>query len=130
MRPSTVRAAGRFFDDCSAGAFFDGRDRVALGAARALRRHLGDGVLDQDLRQATQDEATAERVGDLAIRGARPLRQNAYKIPLMRNLVKRSVRAAEAKRLARQREIIAESAKVGADAAAVPNANFPPTPSL
>ena len=30
------------------------------------------------------------------IEGARPLRFNAYKVPLMRNLVKRAIRGAEA----------------------------------
>ena len=30
--------------------------------------------------------------GELAIEGAQPLRYNGYKIPLMRNLVKRAIR--------------------------------------
>ena len=34
--------------------------------------------------------------GDLAIEGAQPLRFNAYKVPLMRNLVKRAIRGVEA----------------------------------
>ncbi|MDA0329909.1 MAG: xanthine dehydrogenase family protein subunit M [Gemmatimonadetes bacterium] len=37
------------------------------------------------------DEATANRAGDLAIAGARALRHNDYKIPMMRNLVRRAV---------------------------------------
>ena len=35
---------------------------------------------------------TAERAGQIAIEGAEALRYNAYKIPLMRNLVKRAIR--------------------------------------
>jgi xanthine dehydrogenase YagS FAD-binding subunit len=37
-------------------------------------------------------EATAAAAGEAAIDGAVPLRYNAYKIPLMRNLVKRAIR--------------------------------------
>ena len=35
---------------------------------------------------------TAELAGQLAIRGAQPLQYNGYKVPLMRNLVKRAIR--------------------------------------
>jgi xanthine dehydrogenase YagS FAD-binding subunit len=38
------------------------------------------------------NEETADMAGKLAIQGAVPLQHNAYKIPLMRNLVKRSIR--------------------------------------
>jgi xanthine dehydrogenase YagS FAD-binding subunit len=34
---------------------------------------------------------TGEMAGKLAVEGAKPLQFNAYKIPLMRNLVKRSI---------------------------------------
>jgi len=37
-------------------------------------------------------EETAELAGRLAVEGAVPLRHNGYKIPLMRNLVKRAIR--------------------------------------
>jgi xanthine dehydrogenase YagS FAD-binding subunit len=40
-------------------------------------------------------EATAAPAGDLAIAGAQPLQHNAYKVPLMRNLVKRAIRGVE-----------------------------------
>jgi len=33
--------------------------------------------------------------GDMAIQGAQPLRFNAYKVPMMRNLVKRAIRGVE-----------------------------------
>ena len=42
-----------------------------------------------------RDAATAEAAGQLAVQGAQPLRYNAYKVPLMRNLVKRAIRGVE-----------------------------------
>jgi xanthine dehydrogenase YagS FAD-binding subunit len=39
-----------------------------------------------------RNEETAKMAGELAVRGAQPLAHNAYKIPLMRNLVKRAIR--------------------------------------
>jgi len=39
--------------------------------------------------------ATGEMAGKLAVRGAVPLQFNAYKIPLMRNLVKRAIGGVE-----------------------------------
>ena len=39
-----------------------------------------------------RNEETATAAGELAIQGAQPLRFNAYKVPLMRNLVKRAIR--------------------------------------
>jgi xanthine dehydrogenase YagS FAD-binding subunit len=38
-------------------------------------------------------EETAVAAGELAVQGARPLRHNEYKVPLMRNLVRRAVRS-------------------------------------
>jgi xanthine dehydrogenase YagS FAD-binding subunit len=38
------------------------------------------------------NEDTAKIAGDLAIQGAQPLAHNGYKIPLMRNLVRRAIR--------------------------------------
>lgn len=45
-------------------------------------------------RQVSQ--AVAMEAGEIAINGVRPLRHNAYKVTLLRNLVKRSVQGAEA----------------------------------
>jgi xanthine dehydrogenase YagS FAD-binding subunit len=39
-----------------------------------------------------RNEETAELAAQLAVRGAKPLLHNGYKVPLMRNLVKRSIR--------------------------------------
>ncbi len=41
------------------------------------------------------DESTAEMAGAMAIEGAFPLRYNGYKVPLMRNLVKRAIRGVQ-----------------------------------
>jgi xanthine dehydrogenase YagS FAD-binding subunit len=43
---------------------------------------------------------TAELAGQLAVRGAQPLQYNAYKVPLMRNLVKRAIRGVGAEEAA------------------------------
>jgi CO/xanthine dehydrogenase FAD-binding subunit len=43
-----------------------------------------------------RNESTAMVAANLAIEGAQPLRFNAYKVPLMRNLVKRAIRGVEA----------------------------------
>ena len=42
-----------------------------------------------------QNAATGEMAGKLSVQGAVPLQFNAYKIPLMRNLVKRAVSGVE-----------------------------------
>lgn len=41
------------------------------------------------------DESTAAMAGEMAIEGASPLRHNGYKVPLMRNLVKRAIRGVQ-----------------------------------
>jgi xanthine dehydrogenase YagS FAD-binding subunit len=45
--------------------------------------------VEQAIAGQPRSEETATRAGELAIQGAQPLRYNGYKIPLMRNLVKR-----------------------------------------
>jgi xanthine dehydrogenase YagS FAD-binding subunit len=66
------------------------RIRLAVNgvAARPMRlRQVEDAV-----RGKPRNEATAKLAGELAIEGAQPLQHNGYKIPLMRNLVKRAIR--------------------------------------
>jgi xanthine dehydrogenase YagS FAD-binding subunit len=46
------------------------------------------------------NEATAEMAGQMAVEGAVPLRYNAYKVLLLRNLVKRAIRGGEVKEAA------------------------------
>ncbi|MDH4065742.1 MAG: xanthine dehydrogenase family protein subunit M [Acidobacteriota bacterium] len=59
----------------------------------AARPHRLDAV-EAFLRGKSRDEQTAEQAAELAVRGAVPLRHNAYKVPLMKALVKRAIRGA------------------------------------
>jgi xanthine dehydrogenase YagS FAD-binding subunit len=43
-----------------------------------------------------RNEETAEMAGQIAIRGAQPLQYNGFKVPLLRNLVKRAIRGGPA----------------------------------
>jgi xanthine dehydrogenase YagS FAD-binding subunit len=49
---------------------------------------------EAQVRGKAVDERVAQSAGDTAIRGARPLHQNGFKVALMRNLVRRAVREA------------------------------------
>jgi xanthine dehydrogenase YagS FAD-binding subunit len=57
-------------------------------AARPLRLH----AVEDAVRGKPWNEATALAAGELATRGASPLRHNGYKVPLLRNLVHRAIR--------------------------------------
>jgi xanthine dehydrogenase YagS FAD-binding subunit len=70
--------------------------RIAVGAVAA--RPLRLVAVEQALAGQPRSEETATRAGELAIQGAQPLRYNGYKIPLMRNLVKRAIRGTGATR--------------------------------
>ena len=50
--------------------------------------------VEDQLRGKRPSGEVIDGAGNLAIRGARPLQFNAYKVPLMRNLVRRAVRSA------------------------------------
>jgi len=67
------------------------RIAVNCAAARPLRLK----AVEEAVRGKPADAATGEMAGRLAVRGAIPLQFNAYKIPLMRNLVKRAISGAE-----------------------------------
>jgi xanthine dehydrogenase YagS FAD-binding subunit len=60
-------------------------------AARPLRLV----TVEQFVKGRPRNEETAAAAGDLAVQGTQPLRFNAYKVPLMRNLVKRAIRGVE-----------------------------------
>jgi len=60
-------------------------------AARPVRL----ATVEQYVKGKPRNEATAAAAGDMAVQGAQPLRFNAYKVPLMRNLVKRAIRGVE-----------------------------------
>lgn len=49
-------------------------------------------AVEQAIRGRARDESTAQMAADLATEGAVALRHNAFKIPLMQNLVKRAIR--------------------------------------
>jgi xanthine dehydrogenase YagS FAD-binding subunit len=77
---------------------------VAQGGTIQRMRVVVNGVAARPLRlRAVEDavtgkpanEATAKAAAELAIAGAQPLKFNAYKVPLMRNLVKRAIRGTE-----------------------------------
>ena len=69
------------------------RMRIAVNgvAARPLRLQ----AVETLVRGRAADDMTAAAAGNLAIDGAQPLTFNAYKVPLMRNLVKRAIRGVE-----------------------------------
>src|SRR5215472_9075579 len=63
--------------------------RIAVNAVAA--RPLRLKMVEDSVRGKPRSAATGEAAGKLAVEGAVPLQFNAYKIPLMRNLVKRAV---------------------------------------
>jgi xanthine dehydrogenase YagS FAD-binding subunit len=63
--------------------------RIAVNAVAA--RPLRLKAVEDSVRGKLRNESTGEAAGKLAIQGAIPLQFNAYKIPLMRNLVKRAI---------------------------------------
>ena len=69
------------------------RIRIAVNgaAARPLRLKAVEDAVGASRANAT----TGEMAGKLAVQGAIPLRFNGYKIPLMRNLVKRAIGGVE-----------------------------------
>jgi xanthine dehydrogenase YagS FAD-binding subunit len=64
--------------------------RVVINAAAA--RPLRLRAVEAAVVGKPRNEQTAELAGQIAVQGAQPLRYNGYKIPLMRNLVKRAIR--------------------------------------
>src|SRR3954465_14862205 len=64
--------------------------RLVVGAVAARPYRLAQ--VEQAIAGKPRNEETATAAGERAIAGATPLRYNAYKIPLMRNLVKRAIR--------------------------------------
>ena len=65
------------------------RMRIAVNGAAA--RPLRLKVVEDTVRGKPPNAATGEMAGKLAVQGAVPLQFNAYKVPLMRNLVKRAI---------------------------------------
>jgi len=69
------------------------RMRIAVNGVAARPLRLTE--VEAAVAGKPRNEATASMAAELAIRGAEPLRYNGYKIPLMRNLVKRAIRGVE-----------------------------------
>jgi xanthine dehydrogenase YagS FAD-binding subunit len=69
------------------------RMRIAVNGAAA--RPLRLKAVEDAVRGKPPSAATGELAGKLAVQGAVPLQFNAYKIPLMRNLVKRAISGVE-----------------------------------
>ena len=120
LQPGEILTAIRLPGDWAGSRFYfeKVRDRqvwdfalVSVASAMTLAgttiqnmRLVVNGVAAQPLRLAAvealvkgkpRNEATAALAGELAIQDAQPLRFNAYKVPLMRNLVKRAIRGVE-----------------------------------
>jgi xanthine dehydrogenase YagS FAD-binding subunit len=66
-------------------------DRIRIAVNGAAARPLRLTAVEDAVRGKPRNTATGEMAGKLAVQGAVPLQFNAYKIPLMRNLVKRAV---------------------------------------
>lgn len=64
--------------------------RLVVGGVAARPLRLVDA--EEAIRGRARNEETARMAAEIATRGAVPLRHNAYKIPLMQNLVKRAIR--------------------------------------
>jgi xanthine dehydrogenase YagS FAD-binding subunit len=67
-----------------------GEARLAVGAVAA--RPLRLTAVERAIAGKPANDDTAKMAGELAIAGAFALRHNGYKVPLMRNLVRRAVR--------------------------------------
>lgn len=70
-------------------------ERMRLAVNGVAPRPLRLQAVEALVRGRPRNEATAVLAGNLAIEGAQPLQFNAYKVPLMRNLVKRAIRGVE-----------------------------------
>src|SRR5206468_10329701 len=67
--------------------------RLVVGAVSCVPKRLKD--VEAAVAGKPRNEDTARMAGEMAIQGAQPLRYNGYKVPLMRNLVKRAIRGSE-----------------------------------
>ena len=68
--------------------------RIAVGAVAATPVRLE--AVEAAVAGKPRNDETADMAGRLALDGAVPLRYNGYKVPLMRNLVKRAIRGVPA----------------------------------
>jgi xanthine dehydrogenase YagS FAD-binding subunit len=69
----------------------DSIERIRIAVNGAAARPLRLKAVEDAVRGKSRSAATGAMAGKLAVQGAVPLQFNAYKIPLMRNLVKRAI---------------------------------------
>src|SRR5215471_7119615 len=70
-----------------------GEARLVVNAVAATPRRLKN--VEAFVAGKPRNEETANAAGDMAVSGAQTLKHNGYKVPLMRNLVKRAIRGSE-----------------------------------
>jgi xanthine dehydrogenase YagS FAD-binding subunit len=70
-------------------------ERIRIAVNGAAARPLRLKAVEDAVRGKPRDPAIGEMAGRVAVQGAVPLQFNAYKIPLMRNLVKRAISGVE-----------------------------------
>ena len=71
-------------------------DRIRLVVNGVAAHPVRLTAVEAAVQGKPRNEETAELAGQLAIKGAQPLQYNGYKVPLMRNLVKRAIRGVAA----------------------------------
>ncbi|HJU44415.1 MAG TPA: xanthine dehydrogenase family protein subunit M [Vicinamibacterales bacterium] len=74
--------------DTSGSTINDARMVVNGVSATPYRLH----AVETFIKGKARDKATADQAADIAVQGAATLRHNAYKVPLMKALVKRAIR--------------------------------------
>jgi len=70
-----------------------GEARLVVNAVAATPKRLKK--VEQAIAGKPRNEETASMAGQMAVEGAVTLRHNGYKVPLVRNLVKRAIRGSE-----------------------------------
>jgi xanthine dehydrogenase YagS FAD-binding subunit len=70
-------------------------DRIRIVVSAVAPKPMRLKAVEDAVRGKPADASTGEMAGKIAVQGAVPLQFNAYKIPLMRNLVKRSISGVE-----------------------------------
>jgi xanthine dehydrogenase YagS FAD-binding subunit len=70
-----------------------GESRIVVNAVAATPKRLRN--VEAFITGKPRNEETANAAGQMAVQGAQTLRHNGYKVPLMRNLVKRAIRGNE-----------------------------------
>jgi xanthine dehydrogenase YagS FAD-binding subunit len=70
-------------------------ERIRIAVNGAAARPLRLKAVEDAVRGKPPNAQTGEQAGRMAVQGAVPLQFNAYKIPLMRNLVKRAIGGVE-----------------------------------